>query len=1334
MVDNMCSPRDQKYHYVYGAMPRAGFKLVRLISSVLKYHTKRQQMQKKQVDFSHPAQVHGLSFELPKRKRGRPSKQSIEERRRLLAAYLKAHPDASSHLAEEGVIESGKNCSKGPNIAAPVKRKLTAAKKKANKPRRSKKLRAEESSGAQGTEADCGDNVRQKSAPQRPKATGPRPGIVLGNFKFGIKHLLSSHQSILGLVDLRKLVSLNAFQQLTSEERLSLLPFLSEADLKSPDALTSLFNSATFTSNLYEFQHLLRHGYFEEPYQVQLRNRQRKIAKKRSKWKQRHFETYWGQNRSVGRADGSDHKAFLALERSFCDKHGLKFGLETAVTETSNFSVVHRDREAVRANLESEFAVVESARTTAEDTKSSSVPADPTKDDKGGALARASTADATSKASTGDVFATTVLNAVPMRGLGAQGEETPTSSQTAVGTKSSCANKQPVEQEKPTSCRREQREEDLKKMQIPSNPPGQPKQVVLQSADVALTSAQEACDSSTDGKVVGGTNAHVRNEPKTNPRRCCGVICEEAESFITKTDCAGTNVNERADAHADVQEVSSSTARNDCADVSVNTTGGAGPYVDEMDVSTLGDAAADANADGKIGAEKNGCTEQMSPDGGACEAVIIKKSIQATGDCCTFNSTQIHNKEPDTGESLAPEPCSTVDPVCLEAGNCGGNAGNGASSEDSILREDNNVKHQTAPSDLASQMTAANETLASQQSSDGHSTELKEILPNYAEPPSADMTSVVTDQNGVDLAVQTSSPHRPHDTSVLGKTTDESSSDGGKLRHTVDHAMEVAQTEASTGSAKRVSKTPPRPTSRPRRKTTATRVLNAALGLVEPEYVSIQRALNASRRQAQLDEKRRQRRAVLETGTVQRTTSCKLPARAENSGDDDSSDDSDDVVMFLEKAATSAALSDEHEQISATTTPSTTHTEASNVQREGDAFENVAVGTGQSDRKSSISSSHAVECATGSQSSLASVASSAVESVSRQFKPRLIQKTDALPRSTSDNGNNSFPATSELVHAETAARSSLLEQQGETNGGVEPGLDRVGFFNFPGKATVTKCKAAVSSESQVPYGVSSSSADPVQDRAHPGKANMVRLHQQQWFDGLTTRRFVDAGVFKNVAPPEQHLGSAAAANPMGIRHFLHQSNLGAVFGRTPSTGSALRSDSGQTATFLNSNHFASNDSSPGNTFAELANHLPVGEGLFSQPFGCVGRTSDASAFYNGNTHNVRLPFMRPVHEQSASHRQSSSDLHGVPQVLHHVAVPTPQWGIVPSLTPAQLRMQDALSDEQLRNMTADDLRYIVLQQLGPAQASSMSLQSLIKLQDTYLRLMHSMNYQQKQQM
>ena len=42
----MCSPRDQKYHYVYGAMPRAGFKLVRLISSVLKYHTKRQQMQK----------------------------------------------------------------------------------------------------------------------------------------------------------------------------------------------------------------------------------------------------------------------------------------------------------------------------------------------------------------------------------------------------------------------------------------------------------------------------------------------------------------------------------------------------------------------------------------------------------------------------------------------------------------------------------------------------------------------------------------------------------------------------------------------------------------------------------------------------------------------------------------------------------------------------------------------------------------------------------------------------------------------------------------------------------------------------------------------------------------------------------------------------------------------------------------------------------------------------------------------------------------------------------------------------------------------------------------
>ena len=47
-----------------------------------------------------------------------------------------------------------------------------------------------------------------------------------------------------GLVDLRKLVSLNAFQQLTSEERLSLLPFLSEADLKSPDALTSLFNSA----------------------------------------------------------------------------------------------------------------------------------------------------------------------------------------------------------------------------------------------------------------------------------------------------------------------------------------------------------------------------------------------------------------------------------------------------------------------------------------------------------------------------------------------------------------------------------------------------------------------------------------------------------------------------------------------------------------------------------------------------------------------------------------------------------------------------------------------------------------------------------------------------------------------------------------------------------------------------------------------------------------------------------------------------------------------------------------------------------------------------------
>lgn len=124
-----------------------------------------------------------------------------------------------------------------------------------------------------------------------------------------------------------------------------------------------------------------------------------------------------------------------------------------------------------------------------------------------------------------------------------------------------------------------------------------------------------------------------------------------------------------------------------------------------------------------------------------------------------------------------------------------------------------------------------------------------------------------------------------------------------------EDASEIAQAGISTESGKRVAKTPPRPTSRPRRKTTGTRVLNAALGLVEPEYISIQRALNASRRQAQLDEKRRQRQAVLETQTAERTTSCKLPAHG-----DDSSDDSDDVVMFLERAATSGTISNQRER------------------------------------------------------------------------------------------------------------------------------------------------------------------------------------------------------------------------------------------------------------------------------------------------------------------------------------------------------------------------------------------------------------------------------------
>lgn len=77
-------------------------------------------------------------------------------------------------MKEEGAIAGGKKCGKGPEIIAPVKRKLFAAKKKKlKKTKRSKKVHAAaENSGAQSTQTDSGDKVEQKSAPQRPKATG----------------------------------------------------------------------------------------------------------------------------------------------------------------------------------------------------------------------------------------------------------------------------------------------------------------------------------------------------------------------------------------------------------------------------------------------------------------------------------------------------------------------------------------------------------------------------------------------------------------------------------------------------------------------------------------------------------------------------------------------------------------------------------------------------------------------------------------------------------------------------------------------------------------------------------------------------------------------------------------------------------------------------------------------------------------------------------------------------------------------------------------------------------------------------------------------------------
>lgn len=340
----------------------------------------------------------------------------------------------------------------------------------------------------------------------------------------------------------------------------------------------------------------------------------------------------------------------------------------------------------------------------------------------------------------------------------------------------------------------------------------------------------------------------------------------------------------------------------------------------------------------------------------------------------------------------------------------------------------------------------------------------------------------------------------------------------------------------------------------------------------------------------------------------------------------------------------------------------------------------------------------------------------------QQLKPRLRKKEDAVSRPNSDNDKESSPGTSEPFHTEMAASNTLSEQQGAMNNrSAGPGLDRVGLITFPGKGIGTinvRKEAAVSAEAQVPYGVSSSSSDPaIQDGARPGAANVVKPHHQQWFDGRTTRHFVGIGAVANVGPLEQQrlpVGSVAAAtaavnNLMGAHHFSHHRhlNLGAVFGRTPSAAAAgsvlLRTDHrGQTvgAPFLNSNDFASNNgSSPGNNtsaFVELTSRLPIGEASLPQQLGYVGLTSDTvPAFYNVNSHDVRLPFMRPAHEQSAaSHRQSSaSDLQELPQALHPVAaVPTPQWGIVPSLTPAQLRMQDALSDDQLRNMTADDLR------------------------------------------
>ena len=122
---------------------------------------------------------------------------------------------------------------------------------------------------------------------------------------------------ISGLIDLRKVLTLDAFKSMSQAERRSLLPLLSSVDVASAQDLTDVFRSefvfmrasychchhcvnsdifdiwvggfeySTFVANLYEFQNLLRHGYFEQTYQMKLKSRRRRVNLRRDSWKDR---------------------------------------------------------------------------------------------------------------------------------------------------------------------------------------------------------------------------------------------------------------------------------------------------------------------------------------------------------------------------------------------------------------------------------------------------------------------------------------------------------------------------------------------------------------------------------------------------------------------------------------------------------------------------------------------------------------------------------------------------------------------------------------------------------------------------------------------------------------------------------------------------------------------------------------------------------------------------------------------------------------------------------------------------------------------------------------